>query len=212
MNLYYCNIHEFHTLEGCHLLLPQRQEAIGKYRQHKDQIRSLVAGLLIRKSLGPLYYTSLQVEPYGKPIVSGEQGPYFNVSHSGDYVVLGVSDTTIGVDIEVIDTYSSKVARKCYTDREMDWLESIGTNEAFYQLWCGKESVMKAYGQGFHMDPKSFSILPIQEEYHSIGEQEWYLYWHELNGHQICVCSAKPEEVCLIPLGPNDLIDSTEIG
>ena len=36
----------------------------------------------------------------GKPFIVGVENVFFNISHSGDYVVCSVSDREIGIDIE----------------------------------------------------------------------------------------------------------------
>lgn len=187
MKLYYCNTQNFQSLYGCELLLDDRQAQIRNYKNKDDKIRALVAGLMTRQVLGNLYYTNISYGAHGKPIISGCDNIHFNISHSGNHVILGVSETIIGVDIEFISSPSKLVAKKCFTDAEFQWFESVDDITAFYKLWTGKESVIKAFGEGFHMNPNSFDILPIENGPHTINEVTWSMYWETLDEYQICV-------------------------
>lgn len=207
MKIFYCNINEFDNLNGYELLLPARQEKINACKKEADKLRSLAAGLLTRKILGDCYYKDLSFGKNGKPISSNSSCPFFNLSHSGDYVVFVTSTAPIGVDIELIKSHPPNVARHCYTEGEQMWLNSQENAQAFYQLWSGKESIIKAYGLGFQMSPKTFEILPIRDGAHKINEKLWYLYWHEIDSHQICICSSCEESTFkFIHLKPSDLI------
>ena len=76
-----------------------RQEKAEKYINEKDRLLSLGAGYLLKKYLpdGEIKYTSS-----GKPYL--ENGPRFNISHSGEFAVLAIHHTReVGVDIERID-------------------------------------------------------------------------------------------------------------
>ncbi len=186
MQIYACNIHEWEDLAGLELLSVERRQKLERYIQTKDKIRCLVGGLLLNYALGhniPPRYTE-----YGKPYL--ENDLCFNISHAGDYVMLGTSMHPLGIDVEKTKPYSINVAKRCFTKAELDWLFEQDNVTAFYKLWTAKESIMKATGHGFNLSPSSFQVLPIHDGPHIIDTKKWYLYWHSFDGHEACIASA----------------------
>ncbi len=183
MKIYACNINDWDDLSGLEFLSDERKRRVERYMQPKDKVRCLVGGLLLYYALG--HNTPPMYAEYGKPYFENER--CFNISHSGDYVVLALSDYTLGVDIEKVKPYSANVAEKCFTPPELDWLSENNDDKSFYKIWSAKESIMKATGRGFHLSPISFQVLPIKDGPHIINTEKWYLYWHSLDNHEICV-------------------------
>lgn len=207
MELYYCNIAEFSDLSGVEYLSAGRRLKLQRYLHPADRIRCLVAGLMLRHAFGGLVNTEILTGPYGKPYLSGGS-TCFNLSHSGAYVVLGVAPCEIGIDIEKVSPYSDAIAKKCFTAGERTWLYRQGCDNAFYKLWTGKESVMKATGFGFGMPPEGFNILPVLNGGHFIAGKTWYLQWFTLKGYELCVATAQPEQtVRFVPLGRSELLE-----
>jgi 4'-phosphopantetheinyl transferase len=87
---------------------------------------------------------------------------HFNISHSGDYVVVAFSDCPVGIDIEKNKGNRLKVAQRFFTQQELNDLflfaEEQEQVDYFYQLWTLKESYMKAIGKGISMSLDSFSF------------------------------------------------------
>ncbi len=91
----------------------------------------------------------MQLTDAGKPFIKG--GPQFNISHSGDLVVLAITQRgCIGIDIE-------KIERVDPVDFAQHFPEVIDLNgecandyghHFFFECWTRKEAVLKGYGQG----------------------------------------------------------------
>jgi 4'-phosphopantetheinyl transferase len=194
MRIYICNIQAFFDLRGIDLVTDTRRERIYKYRQVADKARCLVAGLLMRRMCGVTDDKQLEIGKNGKPHLK-DSDIFFNVSHSGDYVVLATANNEVGVDIEKMDSFSDKVAAYCLLPEEYEWLQNEACNEAFYYLWTAKESVMKASGKGFSLSPKKFSVLPIDSSAHCIDGKNWFLDWLPHDGHMICRAVEKEDEI-----------------
>ena len=196
---YVCDISELNDLPGAELLICARRERMLRYLHREDMARCLAAGLMLRRVFGDNRAKHILVSPLGKPYLSG--GPYFNLSHSGNKVVLLVGNQELGVDIEQIVPYSQPVAQRVFTDSEQTWLKSQQSNEAFYRLWTGKESIMKAMGLGFQLPPESFEIIPQQAVPNTVHGHEWFLHWQMLEGHMLCcalsISNAKIEIISL---------------
>ena len=185
MMIYIGGIQPFMNLQGLELVTNARRKRIQAYIKPEDKARCLVAGLLLRKVCDVAGDEQLTASKNGKPYLRNS-GMYFNISHSGEYVVLAVADNEIGVDIEKIAPYDQAIAVRCFTERELEWLQSQGADEAFYRLWTAKESVMKASGLGFSLPPETFSVLPMDASAHTIAGNAWFLHWLLYEGHMIC--------------------------
>ena len=186
----YVDIAEFEDLAGLELLSDERRERVERYRVLEDKARCLAAGLLLRR------YVSRKDPskgPHGKPYFP--DGPFFNLSHSGKYVVLAVSSGDVGVDIEEIRPRSEKIAERCFAAAEQDWIDrQKDPVEAFYRLWTAKESIMKATGEGFNMPPESFRVFPAEAAGQDAYGKDWYLHWMDLKGHVICLAAPETQE------------------
>lgn len=78
----------------------------------------------------------------------------FNWSHSGDHALIAVSRRgAVGVDIERPgkNLRAIEIARRFFDGSEADALEALdpdARDRAFIGLWCAKEAVLKAVGEG----------------------------------------------------------------
>lgn len=107
--------------------------------------------------------------------ISNEKGkkPYlldfplhFNLSHSDNYALLGVSSTgQIGVDVEceakekVVNI--SALSKSVFSTLESSAIVAMSEPKrttAFFKCWTQKEAFIKAIGLGFSYDTKSFSV------------------------------------------------------
>jgi len=203
MQLYISSIGAFLGLSGLDLVTAARRERIRAFRRAEDKARCLGAGLLLRRVCGVTENRQLVYGSHGKPYLR-DNAMRFNLSHSGDYVVLATAGCEVGVDIERIESYSDAVAIRCFTPAEREWLSN---NEGFYRLWTAKESVMKGAGLGFSLPPESFSVLPIDTSAHRIAGKDWFLDWIAFDGHMICrALGGKAEQTEFIEIGASELL------
>ncbi|MCL1088479.1 4'-phosphopantetheinyl transferase superfamily protein [Shewanella profunda] len=112
--------------------------------------------------------------PKGKPSLTAKQkqqtGLEFNLSHSGDWLLIGVvkhqdiSPCLLGVDIErsrpKTDIYP--ILNHYFSDQETEALLALADESAqrqrFFDLWALKESYIKATGLGLAQSLKSFAF------------------------------------------------------
>ena len=96
----------------------------------------------------------MRVTDLGKPVVSDDL--HFNVSHSGDLIVMAVSaERAVGVDVErrrPVVRADALIARWLtpVEQQEVRRLTADGVNvsDAFLRVWSTKESGLKAIGVG----------------------------------------------------------------
>lgn len=205
MKIYYCKTSDFLDLPGTELLSSSRRERVMRYLTASSKAECLAAGLLLRFVFGEHCEQTLTTNKYGKPQFP-KSPPYFNLSHSGDFVVLALTDCEVGIDIQKTGAYNPKIINTCCTANEKEWLKQQTDENAFYYLWTGKEAVMKATGKGFSMGPLNIDLLPVADGPHTIAEQLWYLKWFSLEQHQICVASSDCKNPQFIYLERNELL------
>ena len=143
-------------LEAC--ASPERLAASRRFRFPEPRLRSLAAGWLLHRAFGAREYLRNE---WGKPYLPG--GPHFNLSHSGDRVMLVVSDAPCGCDIERRrpDRDLAGLARHCLHPGALADFERLGaTPELFYRFWTLGESYMKGVGKGFALPPRAFRHSP----------------------------------------------------
>ena len=114
----------------------QKEKAL-RYANEIDQIRSLLSSYLKNQ----LSREELLKNENGKPYFTN--GPYFNISHSGRYVLMAVSTSEIGVDIEEIKNKDMSSLVRIFNEAEA---KMIKEHSDFYYLWCAKESLIKCMG------------------------------------------------------------------
>lgn len=125
-----------------------------KHRTHKiekDALQELVSGWMLRKYLGIERDDQLGYNKFGKPYLTRGDG-FFNLSHSGDYVLLGIADCELGVDVEVIRPFHEAAAKKVFSteqNRELFHLQGEKRDERFTQMWTVCEAMLKLKGTGF---------------------------------------------------------------
>lgn len=110
---------------------------------------------------------------YGKPYLKNK---YFNISHADNYLLLGIADEEIGVDMQKI-TFKKNV-EKLFSEEEQNLLKTA-KEKMFTRYWVLKESYAKYLGVGI-------SKKILQE---TIKKKDVYFYEYEdLNGYMIAVC------------------------
>ena len=143
---------------------PTRRSKALKFVQEKDQLLSLGAGYLLKKYLPS---TKIKESKSGKPYL--ENGPFFNISHSGEYVVLATKkNREVGVDIERIDESKLDAIRYVLSDKE----KSVFDTNSLFLMWSNKESLIKCLSLCVQ-DIKIVSGLPL-EGVRSINNEDFY--------------------------------------
>ncbi len=155
-----------------HLLPVEKQERIRNYYRIDDQQRSIVADLLSRylicRKMG-LHNRELKItqNEYGKPLLNNDRNIHFNVSHSGDWVICGINDFPVGVDIEKIQPVDFSVAKRFFTEKEYEELLNTDPSERllyYYHQFTAKESYLKALGLGLRIPLNSFSVTLLDND------------------------------------------------
>lgn len=155
------------------IVSPQRRVRTQQFLRRTDACRSLISEALIRyalKILANLEYSDLCMEKnqYGKPEIR-DIDLHFNVAHSGEWVICGIDNHEIGVDIELIKPIELSIADRFFSPAEAVLIKHLTTNlddryRMFYNVWSLKESYIKAIGKGLSCPLNSFACLPSMDE------------------------------------------------
>ena len=146
------------------LISSERRGRIARFRLEKDKIRCLFAEVLLRYALWERYEI---VDPligrdqYGKPYLPDHPEIFFNMSHSGDWVVCGLGDRNLGIDVERMEKIDLSIADDQFSKEEVSYLSSLRKEEKlsfFYTIWTLKESYTKTDGRGLGIPLNSFSF------------------------------------------------------
>lgn len=103
----------------------------------------------------------------GKPCLARRPGTAsleFNMSHSGDRVLIALSDDRpVGIDVEVLRPIDRLrgLAETIFSAREMAVFDRLSPDDAngfLLRLWTFKEAIVKATGLGLSVDPRKVGV------------------------------------------------------
>jgi 4'-phosphopantetheinyl transferase len=149
-----------------------------RYRFARDRHRDLVARALLRSSLGGLLDTrpedvEFEMGAKGKPHLKPKSEsqcaadqpvlPFFNLSHSADWVILVVANFPVGIDVEFTKRKNNvlAIARNYFFGAEVEQLFALPFDqqrERFFDYWTLKEAYMKARGEGIALGLSNFGF------------------------------------------------------
>ncbi|SAL33819.1 4'-phosphopantetheinyl transferase [Caballeronia sordidicola] len=134
-------------------LSPSERERMGRYKRIEDRLRFASARSGLREILGAhVRRDPAQLEfgagAYGRPSLVAYPHVSFNVSHSGERVLIAVSmKRAVGVDIEEANQaldWRALLGIVCVKEEAL----KISNVRDFYQCWTAKEALLKATGAG----------------------------------------------------------------
>ncbi|OJG66168.1 phosphopantetheine-protein transferase domain [Enterococcus moraviensis] len=118
---------------------------------------------------------NIQKTKLGKPYLEGFPNIQFNYSHSGDYIILGISDKKVGIDIEEITPIDLSIAEHYFCSKEYSAIMAEREEhqvETFFSIWCLKESYVKYTGKGMTIPLTSFCFTVRDEVIQFEGKDE----------------------------------------
>ncbi len=146
------------------ILSEERRNKIEKNIYPVSQQQCILGESLLRYILWKHYgmrsnEISFTYNEYGKPALINPKEVYFNISHSGDWIVCGISNTPIGVDVEKGVNETMSIAKRFFTKEEYIYINSqlrCNQHDAFCKIWTLKESYIKCVGKGLSIPLDSF--------------------------------------------------------
>lgn len=156
MEIFVQNIYDLKNIDDIVKELPKdRYARYVKFRKEEDKLACVLAYHLIREHIGG---GEILKNEFGKPYIK-DSFP-FNISHSGEYVILAKNDTQIGCDIEkIVDIDVKQMAEYSFYKKEIEYLKNKNYDlKTFYRFWTIKESYLKMLGLGISKGLDSFFV------------------------------------------------------
>jgi 4'-phosphopantetheinyl transferase len=157
-----------YRFEQC--LTADERDKMERFRFEKDRRRYLIGRGLLRSLLGRYLDVMPQALRFettaaGKPHLASGQGELqFNLAHSGDYVLIAITDgRAVGIDVEEVrdDFDTGEIAAHFFSPNEQRELEALTGRakiEAFFECWTRKEAYVKARGEGLSLPLDQFDV------------------------------------------------------
>lgn len=163
MTIFWCDIGPWeHNPTDYQAFCQAQRISLNPYLSLRESIPHVVSQALVRRlwpeSLGP--FPGISTSAQGKPRYYCDNPPYFNVSHSGQLVVIAMNHTPLGVDIEEIVPLDPSLLEALHPV-ERKYLLSLPVQQqerTFFRIWTRKESFLKATGDGLG---GFFDLAPI---------------------------------------------------
>lgn len=147
---------------------PGKQKFIRSLRFMEDKLRSLTGELLARRLI--MEYTGLHhshihfyANEAGKPFLKTDgllnNTIHFNISHAGQWVMVALYHSPVGVDVEKLDPLGWDVPPVMFSRQEQQYV-SVNPNplHAIFEIWTLKESYLKYTGYGFQQPLSHLSL------------------------------------------------------
>ena len=145
-----------------------------RYFQDKDRQRFILGRAMLRTIIANYIADKpekivFDIAADKKPRLPGN-GLQFNITHSGEMVLVAVANVPVGIDIEKVDDAFdyAEVLSSVFSEAEIASVRHNGRDH-FYRCWTRKESLVKALGMG--MDERVLQ-LPCLDGDHTISETD----------------------------------------
>ena len=151
---------------------------------------------ILKKDYGIGQCPEILKDAYGKPYLEGHS-LCFNVSHSGEYLAIAISENPVGVDIQKPKEIKDGMYRKVIQPQE-ELLIGENREKDFLCLWTLKESFVKADGRGLCISMRDYWFEKENENYfvNYGGQRAAYTFNIEetlIEDYVISVCGLEPE-------------------
>ena len=165
----------------------------------KTRQQSILANVMIDEELKEkakdIYYNDKN-----KPLLNDNL--FFSISHSEDLVVFVKDNSSIGIDIEYIDTKHNIILDYAFTNEEKEYINNNfkdNIEEGIIKLWTIKESVYKASGNTLDILPKDISINVMDFSNVVFLGDKYYIITKKIDNYYLSIASIiKYEDIILL--------------
>lgn len=160
------------------------RERAARFRFEPDRRRFLAAHVVLRQLLSR-EGVNLPADPFeygthGKPRLRTSSGRGFNLSHSDNWMLIGMADQDeLGVDVEIIRPIPDmhELASRHFTETEQAELTACAAElavESFLRGWTRKEACLKALGTGLTLEANAVDAgVSSEERLVLVADESW---------------------------------------
>ena len=119
-----------------------------RYIVSRGALRNILGNYLNQEPASVQFKIGANKKPH--LINTGKTTVKYNISHSGDWILLAIANSEIGADIEFIahDFIYKDIINDYFSKEEVGYIMQDQSIERFYLLWTRKEALTKATGKG----------------------------------------------------------------
>ncbi len=150
-------------------LTEQEQNRAQRFYFERHRRRFVIARGMLRFVLGRYLRQAPELIQFrygvhGKPVLEAEGDLHFNLTHSGDAALLGLTrGQELGIDLEQVRPrdHLEELAERFFSPTEVAALAAtppVDRELAFFQCWTRKEAFLKAGGEGLARPLDSFCV------------------------------------------------------
>ena len=151
--IYYAKADKIDLEKSLKFLPKIRLEKVNKLQDENAKKLSVAVYLLLRKAFRKHF---VKIEKYefdymddGRPIIINSP-LQFSLSHSGNYVAVGISNNQVGVDIQEMKEIDFDARKLVFNEEDEKFFQEAENKlDAFYTLWTIKEAAFKFDGLQF---------------------------------------------------------------
>jgi len=187
-----------------HMLAGDEIDRANKFYQQKDRDRFITSRAALRIILGKYlniapgaveFSPGLNKKPFIK--TGNQHNLQYNLSHSGDAILLAVADSAVGADVEFInhDFGYREVLTDNFSTDEIKYITDIDSIVRFFKLWTRKEAITKATAQGLDCDLR---LLPGLDGTTAVepgiiaSNDDWLINSFNLDTHYMASVAGSP--------------------
>jgi len=202
--IYYTELKEEYNndvLEKALQKMPQNiVDEINQYKFEQQRWHTFLGKKLLEFALSENNFTHTlsDIKYYKKEKPYLTENIDFNISHSGDYVILAfVQNNNVGIDIEKHRNIDNTLFKKYFNDVEWKNIQEANKpNSIFFDYWAIKESAIKCDGRGVEILGKTY----IYDESSLLCDEQIY-YYKKLKideKYSASVCTKQQDEILKI--------------
>ncbi len=186
------------------IMTPAEIARANRFYQSKDHNRFIISRGALRNILAKyLNQKPREIEfelgENDKPCIknNGQLNLNYNLSHSGDWILLAISSHEVGADIEFVNPNFGydEVLNDNFSTDEVSYIKEKESRARFFNLWTRKEALTKATAQGLDGDLR---LIPCLDGVHIIkadiiaSEKNWLVNSFNINEQYIASITISP--------------------
>lgn len=157
-------------------LTPTEWQRANRFHQPADRTRFVLGRSMVRRLTAHFSgqlpeQTAIRLTPTGKPEWVNDDGWHINLAHSGNWVLMALATTPVGIDVEQIRPnfdFQALLGSTLDKNEHLFIKNHAKPRQAFYDLWTRKEALLKATGRGVN---DHLSQLPVLTGTHTIANE-----------------------------------------